>query len=129
MSGKSRQNDDQYPDWWDESPSKETYNDWQQSVEDYMAFHDIEIEHMKFGVDLVKRLIPHVAVHDKRWKKFPLDFYKSGTYNAHIKLYEAVNSKIISLQTKAKKLKEDAEAAAKAEKARKHHEEMITNED
>lgn len=46
---------------------------WQQAVEDYITFHDADVEHLVFGIDLVKRIIPHVAVRDARWKKFPLD--------------------------------------------------------
>ena len=72
MPTSPKKQDNGYPDWWDEAPDKDTRLRWQQAVEDYVVFHDADVDHLHFSVDLVKKIIPHVAVRDDRWKKFPL---------------------------------------------------------
>ena len=54
MPRPKKEEDPRYQDWWDEKPDKEQAKIHQQCLQDYIAFHDADPEHLKFGVDLVK---------------------------------------------------------------------------
>ena len=85
-------------------------------MEDYLDFHGDNPETLKFSVDLVKLMIPHVAVRDKRWKKFPKESYTATGYEAHIHLYNTIRNKLTSLKDAAEKDRKDAEEKAATEK-------------
>ena len=101
MPTGSKKDENTYPIWWDEAPEQNTITFWQQAMEDYISFHDADVDQLQFGIDLVKKIIPHVAVRDPRWKKFPLTLFNTNQYDAHAKLYESIHNKFTSLKKKA----------------------------
>ena len=103
-----------YPEWWDDISENEVTDKWHQSVDDFFAFHGTKAEDYKFSVDLVKQMLGHIAMRDKRWLHFPTDDFITGQYEAHDQLYHAIRNKVLSMQKKAKKAKEEKEAKAKA---------------
>ena len=112
MPGKGKEDDPLRQDWWDEKPEPGIHARYQQGVIDYIAFHDDNVEDLKFSVDLVKRIIPHVAVRDVKWKKFPVESFRStGVYAAHTDLYTTIYNKITSLQKAMQDAREEAEEA------------------
>ena len=84
MPKKGQTEDPDHPEWWDEGPDKAYRNLWQQAVADYLIFHSAEPEHVKFTIDLVKLIIPHVAVRDQRWANFPKASFDIQQHEAHM---------------------------------------------
>ena len=75
--------DKEDPAWWDQEPTEEDRLHQRQTVEDYLAFHGDNVEHLKFGMALVKQMIPHLAVRDAKWQGFPKARLDIQDYVAH----------------------------------------------
>ena len=110
MSSSGKKDKNTYPIWWEEPQNADITALWQEAVEDYLECYDVEVDEVKFGIDLVKKMIPNVAGKDKRWKRFPKDSFNTGQYEAHAKLYETINNKLKSLKKMAEKQREDEAA-------------------
>ena len=115
MPQKTPDKDINHEDWWDEKPDKAKCALHNQAVEDYLTFHDDDVEHVKFSIDLVKKMIPHVAVRDANWKKFPKDSFQYNGPAAHADLYQTIHNKISTLQDAARESRERIESAKQME--------------
>ena len=88
----------------DEEVTTEDQQKWQHAVLDYMNFHNMKNpEHLKFNVDLVKKMIKHVSVRDDRWKGFPETTFNSNGAIAEKTLYHAIKRKIEAMKNERKK--------------------------
>ena len=68
-----------------------------------MNYHNItNPDHLKFRVDLVRKMIVHVGVRDHRWKGFPEQTFNSNGQNAEKVLYHAIKRKIEQMQKDCK---------------------------
>ena len=64
------------PNWQEKELDLKTKRLWQESIDNYIFFHSgTKIEHLKPGIDLVKKLIPFVGMKDPRWRKFDVEKY------------------------------------------------------
>ena len=61
---------DQYPSWWDERALRENKAQWVDGAEQYLEMNGPSIDELVFDESLLMKMMPFIASHDKRWKKF-----------------------------------------------------------
>ena len=54
------------------------------------------------SVNLVRAMIPSVAVRDPRWRKFNKEQFTTGKFKAHTELYHTIGNKLLALQEQEK---------------------------
>ena len=88
-------------------------------MEDYFEFHGIPVTHEKFSIEFVKRVIPHVGVHDERWKRFPMLSFDKDRYKAHMAMYNTIEDEFTRLIDEAEATKKEADEKKKQEQLEK----------
>ena len=101
---------------------------WQEAVEDYLEQQESDAEHVTFSIDLVKKMIPSMAVRDTRWKKFPKNHFDIQRFEAHRQLYDTIRNKLTGLIAAAEKERKDAEDKAALEKMKAQQEAELEQE-
>ena len=128
MTNSSDDNDTDYPDWWDEKPSKSIKSSWQEQVPNYLAANDLEAGKATHSMDLVKAMIPFMKIGDGRWYKFPRDQFNITTHKCHEALYHAIRNELDSLKYAAEKKRNETIKAQKETQKKKNEEAQIQNE-
>ena len=128
MQGNTKGGTPTKNDWWDSKPDNDMKLRWQEAVEDYLDSYDTDAEHVSFSMDLVKKMIPSMAVRDVRWKKFPKDQFDIQRYKSHRQLYDTIRNKLDSLVAAAEKERKDAEEKVALEKQKAQQEAELEKE-
>ena len=80
---------------------------------DHLDFSYAEIQHEKFNMEFVKRVIPHVSKYDKLWKKFHIDKFDPKAFKAHKAMADTIKQEFDRLMEEYEKEKAIAEENAK----------------
>ena len=111
-----------YADWWDETVHFTKKDKWKPAVQDYFDYHDIPYSHEKFSNEFVKRIIPHVAHYDDRWKRFRRDNFNPVAHKAHKALFNMVDEEFTRLVEEAENEKKQAIEKKKQDQLEKQSE-------
>ena len=93
---------------------------WKQGVDRYLAFHPtLKVDELRWSLELVVKILPHMGTVDARFKKFPISSYNVGRYTAHGVLYHALRNRFEALKMVAEKAKEMARSKKAEEDAQR----------
>ena len=105
----NQETDDGYPSWWDDKGTRVHKGEWTEGAEAYIELNDISVEDMEFDESQLKKMIPHIALKDKRWKQFPLKKFDKEKHNLHKALFDAVKLKVQQLKAQDEMMRRAAE--------------------
>ena len=110
----AQDNDDGYPGWWDEKATRQHKGEWVDGAESYIDVNEVNVEDMEFNEAILKKMLPHIAAKDKRWKQFPLKRFDSERHNLHRALFDAVKARVQQMKAQSEMLKRQLEAERQA---------------
>ena len=86
------------PAWYTKDDNKENKKIWGDTVNNYVATFEINVEDQDFDQTLVNELIPVIARKDKRWVGFDLKKFNTKLFKTHRELYSEVRRVWCNLQ-------------------------------
>ena len=120
------QEGDSIPEFWTKKPIKELREKWKQGIEDLLIYHESEIQHEKFNLAFIKRVIPCASKYDINWRGFKFDKFEPEKYKAHAAMYDTLKEQFEALQSQYESEKaadEERVKQAKAEEEKRAEEE------
>ena len=70
---------------------RENKAQWNDGAEQYLDMNNINVEELVFDEALLMKMLPYIASHDKRWKKFDTERFNIYEHILHKALYTTVS--------------------------------------